>query len=195
MRIAAVAAALLLVAGCGDEPAVDEPAGELALDDGGDQGEPVEDIEVAGPLVASDGGATPMAERVATLGIMNKRNGISRDIELSPGQSARVGDALIQLRACETTAPWEPQTLTGAFIRVFTRDVRADRRCGATLAADLLWMGVQGAAEPQRRRTSDLRYLAQGVRNDPSRQRAADAALVGERRLERTYVACARCPG
>jgi hypothetical protein len=50
---------------------------------------------------------TPMAERVATLGFLNKRNGQTRDIELKPGQSIRLGRAIIRLRACERTAPWE----------------------------------------------------------------------------------------
>jgi hypothetical protein len=63
-------------------------------------------------------GATPMAERVAVLGVLNKRNGDTRDITMKPGQAVRVGDAVIRLRACDTTAPWEPQDLTGAFVQV-----------------------------------------------------------------------------
>lgn len=63
-------------------------------------------------------GATPMAERVAVLGVLNKRNGDTRDITMKPGQAVRVGDAVIRLRACDTTAPWEPQQLTGAFVQV-----------------------------------------------------------------------------
>ncbi len=63
-------------------------------------------------------GVTPMAERVAVLGVLNKRNGIVKDVALRPGQSARWKDLLIQLRACETTAPWEEEKLTGAFVQV-----------------------------------------------------------------------------
>lgn len=63
-------------------------------------------------------GATPMAERVAVLGVLNKRNGESREVTLKPGQAVRVGDAVIRLRACDTTAPWEPQQLTGAFVQL-----------------------------------------------------------------------------
>ena len=63
-------------------------------------------------------GVTPMAQRVAVLGILNKRNGIVKTIALHPGQSARWKDLLVRLRACETTAPWEQEKLTGAFVQV-----------------------------------------------------------------------------
>jgi hypothetical protein len=63
-------------------------------------------------------GTTPMNERVAVLGILNKRNGISRDIRLKPGQALRVDDLIVRLRACETTPPWEFDQLTGAFVQV-----------------------------------------------------------------------------
>ena len=59
-----------------------------------------------------------MAERVAVLGVLNKRNGIVRDVALRPGQSARWKDLIVRLRACETTAPWEAEKLTGAFVQV-----------------------------------------------------------------------------
>lgn len=65
---------------------------------------------------------TPMAERVAVLGLLNKRNGDSRDLTLRPGQAVRVGDAVVRLRACETTGDWEPEQLTGAFVQLDTRD-------------------------------------------------------------------------
>ena len=59
-----------------------------------------------------------MAQRVAVLGILNKRNGIVKTLALHPGQSARWKDLLVRLRACETTAPWEEEKLTGAFVQV-----------------------------------------------------------------------------
>ena len=59
-----------------------------------------------------------MAQRVAVLGILNKRNGIVKNVALHPGQSARWKDLLVRLRACETTAPWEEEKLTGAFVQV-----------------------------------------------------------------------------
>ena len=69
---------------------------------------------------------TPMADRVAVLGLLNKRNGEERDLTLKPGQAVRVGDVVVRLRACETTAPWEAEPLTGAFVQVDTqgRDTR-----------------------------------------------------------------------
>ena len=59
-----------------------------------------------------------MAERVAVLGLLNKRNGIVRDVRLRPGQSVRWTNAIVRLRACETTAPWENEKLTGAFLQL-----------------------------------------------------------------------------
>jgi hypothetical protein len=67
-------------------------------------------------------GTTPMAQRVAVLGLLNKRNGISRALTLRPGQAIRVGDVIVRLRACETSAPWEIQRLTGAFVQVDVRN-------------------------------------------------------------------------
>jgi hypothetical protein len=64
---------------------------------------------------------TPMADRVAVIGLLNKRNGVSRDLTLKPGQSVRVGDIVVRLRACEASAPWEAERLTGAFVQVDTQ--------------------------------------------------------------------------
>jgi hypothetical protein len=72
----------------------------------------------ARPAAANVAGVTPMAQRVAVLGILNKRNGIVRDVALHPGQSVRWKDLLVRLRACETTAPWEEEKLTGAFVQL-----------------------------------------------------------------------------
>jgi hypothetical protein len=64
---------------------------------------------------------TPMAKRVAVLGLLNKRNGIARDVTMHPGEIIRYGDVVLRLRACDKTAPWEPQTLTGAFVQTDVR--------------------------------------------------------------------------
>jgi hypothetical protein len=77
---------------------------------------------------AGQGGVTPMAERVAVLGILNKRNGIVQNVALHPGQSARWKNVIVRLRACETTAPWEEEKLTGAFVQVDVQ--RTDKRWG-----------------------------------------------------------------
>ncbi len=63
-------------------------------------------------------GVTPMAQRVAVLGLLNKRNGIVRDITLRPGQAIRFRDAVVRLRACDASAPWENERLTGAFVQL-----------------------------------------------------------------------------
>jgi hypothetical protein len=73
-------------------------------------------------------GTTPMAERVAVVGLLNKRNGQTRNLTLRPGQAVRVGDVIVRLRACETTAPWEEQRLTGAFIQLDVRDPQGQFR-------------------------------------------------------------------
>ena len=75
----------------------------------------------ANQTVVSDQGLTPMNQRVAVLGLLNKRNGIVRDIALHPGQNARGKDVMVRLRACETSAPWEQEKLTGAFVQVDVR--------------------------------------------------------------------------
>lgn len=61
---------------------------------------------------------TPMAERVAILGLLNKRNGNARDLELKPGQYIRMGKVEVRLRACERSAPWETYADQGAFIQL-----------------------------------------------------------------------------
>jgi hypothetical protein len=76
----------------------------------------------------SQSGVTPMAQRVAVLGILNKRNGIVQNVALHPGQSARWKDLIVRLRACEATAPWEAEKLTGAFVQVDIQ--RPDKKWG-----------------------------------------------------------------
>jgi hypothetical protein len=89
---------------------------------GGDTEPEPQTIDVPQTVAEMAPGTTPMADRVAVLGLLNKRNGISRDLELKPGEAVRVGDVIVRLRACETTAPWEVQQLTGAFVQVDVRN-------------------------------------------------------------------------
>jgi hypothetical protein len=65
---------------------------------------------------------TPMAERVAVLGLLNKRNGQTRDIELKPGEAIRFGKVVVRLRACEKTAPWETYPDQGAFVQLLVNE-------------------------------------------------------------------------
>ena len=80
--------------------------------------QPAAKADAPKPAAAPIGKTTPMAERVAVLGLLNKRNGLSRDLTLKPGQAVRIGDVVVRLQACETTAPWEVEQLTGAFAQV-----------------------------------------------------------------------------
>lgn len=79
---------------------------------------PAKKTAAASPPVTSE---TPMAERIAVIGMLNKRNGVSRDVTLRPGQAVRWGNLVVRLRACETTADWEPEKLTGAFVQADKR--------------------------------------------------------------------------
>lgn len=63
-------------------------------------------------------GVTPMAERVAVLGLLNKRNGLVQELTIKPGESQRAGNVIVRLRACEQTAPWENYPETGAFVQL-----------------------------------------------------------------------------
>ena len=98
----------------------------LAACDRGAKQAPTGERKAATSAAASQAGVTPMAQRVAVLAILNKRNGIVRDVALHPGQSARWKDITVRLRACEATAPWEPEKLTGAFVQVDVQ--RTDRK-------------------------------------------------------------------
>lgn len=59
-----------------------------------------------------------MEERVATLGLLNKRNNVAQDIAIKPGESKQLGNVIIRLSACERTPPWEMPEETGAFVQL-----------------------------------------------------------------------------
>jgi hypothetical protein len=82
------------------------------------QNAPLPAARQAASTANGEGGVTPMAQRVAVLGILNKRNGIVQTVALHPGQSVRWKDVIVRLRACEATAPWEEEKLTGAFVQL-----------------------------------------------------------------------------
>ena len=63
-------------------------------------------------------GATPLEQRVATLGLLNKRNNESQDFEIRPGERIEEGAVIISLSSCERTAPWEMPQETGAFVQL-----------------------------------------------------------------------------
>lgn len=112
--IAAVLPAMLLAACSSEAPEPEPESTEI----------PDEIAQQPGPVMPdnSEGIGTPLEERVATLGLLNKRNNISQDIELKPGESKRVGDVVVTLATCENTPPWEDPPETGAFVQVNVRD-------------------------------------------------------------------------
>lgn len=71
---------------------------------------------------ANDYGATPMNERVAVIGLLNKRNNVSEEISLKPGEAREIGPVIVRVAACERTAPWEMPQQTGAFVQVDIRE-------------------------------------------------------------------------
>ena len=74
------------------------------------------------PALAPTGKSTPMQDRVAVIGLLNKRNGLWRDLTMKPGEAVRIGDVVVRLRACESSAPWEQEALTGAFVQLLVND-------------------------------------------------------------------------
>ena len=108
-------------------------AGTLALGACGPTGAPerkaqanetIETVDIPQTVTRVPPGTTPMAQRTAVLGLLNKRNGLRRDLTLRPGQAVRIGDVIVRLRACETTAPYEVQQLTGAFVQLDVRNAQ-----------------------------------------------------------------------
>ncbi len=101
----------LAACGPGDEPKGESTAVPQALGTGGSQV----------PVVESSYG-TPVKDRVATLGFLNKRNNLTQDIVLRTGESRRIGNAVIKLATCEKTLPWERPQEEGAFVQLFVEE-------------------------------------------------------------------------
>lgn len=107
------------------------PVGLLLLaacSGGSDDGQPAPtDIpkavadQAAAPVVESEYG-TPVKDRVATIGLLNKRNNLTQDLVMKPGESRRVGNVIVRLASCERTLPWESPPETGAFVQVFIEE-------------------------------------------------------------------------
>ncbi len=127
LRTATAAALLLGLGACGGDNAVsagnNQSIDDIVTTDGGDVTNvaPSADVTEVAPDGTEAAAATPMKDRVATIGLLNKRNGQSRELKLKPGQSVRVGDTIVRLRACEKTAPWENFQDEGAFVQLDVR--------------------------------------------------------------------------
>ena len=71
---------------------------------------------------------TPVKDRVATLGLLNKRNNLTQNVVLKVGEAKRVGNVIVKLATCERSLPWESPPETGAFVQVFVEErERADQ--------------------------------------------------------------------
>ena len=119
----------LALAGCKQEPDLPPEVRQTGAAQSGQ----------AGPSDATrmvdEKGVTPLAERVATIGLLNKRNNLTQDLKLKPGESQRIDNVIVKLAACEKTAPWEDPPETGAFVQVFVEE-------RATVRERLAWRKV-----------------------------------------------------
>jgi hypothetical protein len=112
--------AAFALAGCDSVTSMmgDEAEEDALEESGAEQGSAVGAVDADPAPSEAATGATPMAERVATIGLLNKRNNVSRDLELRPGESAEEGPVIVRLDACERTAPYEFPQETGAFVQL-----------------------------------------------------------------------------
>jgi hypothetical protein len=87
-----------------------------------DQATPAAAPSAAATAPGKDYSATPMNERIAVIGLLNKRNNVSEEIKLKPGEAREIGPVIVRVSACERTAPWEMPQQTGAFVQVDVRE-------------------------------------------------------------------------
>jgi len=111
------ALALLLVgllAGCGSESDKSEAP---------DKAPQPKSVSARTPGAAADEAlGTPVEERVATIGLLNKRNNLTQNLVMKSGESRRVGNVIVRLAVCEKTKPWERPEEEGAFVQLFVEE-------------------------------------------------------------------------
>ncbi len=120
-------AALLALPGCSSQsgaPDSEASAVPSAVASGGN----------AGAAIESNYG-TPVKDRMATIGLLNKRNNLEQDLVLRVGEARRVGNVIVKLANCEKTLPWEDPPETGAFVQVWVEE-------RAALSQPLKWHKV-----------------------------------------------------
>jgi hypothetical protein len=66
--------------------------------------------------------ATPVKDRVATIGLLNKRNNEVQDVVLKSGEARRIGNVVVKLATCEKSLPWERPPEVGAFVQLFVEE-------------------------------------------------------------------------
>ncbi len=115
MRWALLLTALLALSACSGEPS------DLAEATATEVPKSVGAAPIASGAVESDYG-TPLKDRVATIGLLNKRNNLTQNLLMKPGEARRVGNVIVKLASCERTLPWESPAETGAFVQVFVEE-------------------------------------------------------------------------
>jgi hypothetical protein len=139
LAAALVPAAALALAACGSErePSLPPEVGATAIPRPTPR--PTASVVARGEATPgaeeARGEPTPLRERVATLGLLNKRNNLTREIKLQPGQSQRLDNVIVKVDSCERTPPWEDPPETGAFVQVFVEE-------RATVRERLAWRKV-----------------------------------------------------
>jgi hypothetical protein len=109
---AAAAIALALLAACHKGSSPDASATDV----------PQALATIAGGKAVESQFGTPVKDRVATLGLLNKRNNLTQDIVLKAGESKRIGNVVVKLATCEKTLPWERPPELGAFVQLFVEE-------------------------------------------------------------------------
>lgn len=118
LRLAAALVGALALAACGDGASAPDTV-KVKLDEAVPAASATSS---AASTPVKDYGATPMKDRVAVIGLLNKRNNVSQEIKLKPGEAQEFGPVIIRLSACEHTAPWEMPQEAGAFVQVDIRE-------------------------------------------------------------------------
>ena len=108
--------AALLLASCG---------GDGDAKKGGEQAVATKAGTGQSAIAAGVGMGTPNEDRVATLGLLNKRNNTMQDLVMKTGESRRVGDVIVKLASCERTLPWERPEDVGAFVQLLVDERKA----------------------------------------------------------------------
>lgn len=65
---------------------------------------------------------TPNEERVATLGLLNKRNNMTQELVMKTGETRRAGNVIVKLASCERSLPWEKPEEVGAFVQLLVEE-------------------------------------------------------------------------
>lgn len=116
MRTLAAILALAALTSCGDK-ADDSPVPEATE---AARASPAAKAPVV--KLAPSGDVTPNKDRIATIGLLNKRNNISQDLIIQSGTSRRVGNVIVKVASCERTAPWETDPEEGAFVQLYVNE-------------------------------------------------------------------------